>query len=1048
MGFVLLSGACSRRAADPLAEVWNLDGVPLSEELRPSYEAARRALAQPEPTGREIDELTAYLNLASRIDDPASRLAAGEELFARWRRDPGSYLWIHLAMNKRRYLHADFDYEAMAALPELADTSRGPGAFLTGLLKYRRGQHAEYYLAARHGVGAPTSLDSAILDLMIATIDFDRGDALTCVRFLLDALPRVRAAGGCRMEARYWRSIAVVLASDDRLDDALHAIAVSVAMWNKTGCAPQALDARGRLADILNSRHEKSGARLVVDAAVADARAGGYTWILSKLLTDASAMRSEAGDREGALKLDRECLNLSLAMNDSLNTPRGMANVADDLRYLDRLTECRALLDSARTWAEAYGDPRNLRKLPQYEIPYYLRIGDYGRARQLMAAASDEVSEGALAIDEAEHHLEMIKFALELGDADLAYRSLGRLQELQAVLYDKLPDSNRLAEFEMARAGLLARQGEYRAVAAALDRADTAIARNGGENMAWELDRNRGELALVRGDLETARRHFVRCLESAGGEPARTADSRLLLAVTDLESGDAENARKLLAPVADGEFGARFRTHLATLLYRAVADARAGLTAEALVRFNDLLNTCTPHTPPDLLARLHLERGRALVAADRPRDAEAAYLSAWSNLSAVGTGPVSPELRLPNRRIRSELVELAVGLCLDHPEVTGDDDVPLLTLAVAAAVQRHDPPPGALSSLRRPAGVSTQDAPWIIYRVGQDRSFRWFVRDGEVALAVLPGRAELAPRVARVLADIHRPQRPVDAIALASLGELLPSDLNSFWTGRRTLRISADGVLAAVPWALLPVPVDDLSGNPVSLLDLGPICEQPVLAGAAAHAGKPQHIGGRLLVYGNDFPLTDPLAGQSPPSLTYAEAEARDIASLWSPGQVDLRLGSGGGTLAAEDLEGFDVVHLAAHTQANGSATGDATLRLATPDGSTPITARRLAGLRLHAGLVYLSCCEAAVSGHESGGLQDLAGACLAAGADAVIASGQLIDDRSAGELAHRFYRAYLDGDSPAEALRRAQLDLRDADASWAHPYYWSTYRLLVAGGR
>ena len=50
------------------------------------------------------------------------------------------------------------------------------------------------------------------------------------------------------------------------------------------------------------------------------------------------------------------------------------------------------------------------------------------------------------------------------------------------------------------------------------------------------------------------------------------------------------------------------------------------------------------------------------------------------------------------------------------------------------------------------------------------------------------------------------------------------------------------------------------------------------------------------------------------------------------------------------------------------------------------------------------------------------------------------VDDEATTELMIRFYRHLLgDGLAPAEALRKAQLDLR-TQARWAAPYYWAGF--------
>ena len=75
----------------------------------------------------------------------------------------------------------------------------------------------------------------------------------------------------------------------------------------------------------------------------------------------------------------------------------------------------------------------------------------------------------------------------------------------------------------------------------------------------------------------------------------------------------------------------------------------------------------------------------------------------------------------------------------------------------------------------------------------------------------------------------------------------------------------------------------------------------------------------------------------------------------------------------------------------------------------------------------------------------DLARAFTEGGCRSVITSSLRIQDDAAKQLALRFYRELRTGLAPADALRSAQLSLRDdASAAWAHPYYWAHYHLLI----
>ena len=74
--------------------------------------------------------------------------------------------------------------------------------------------------------------------------------------------------------------------------------------------------------------------------------------------------------------------------------------------------------------------------------------------------------------------------------------------------------------------------------------------------------------------------------------------------------------------------------------------------------------------------------------------------------------------------------------------------------------------------------------------------------------------------------------------------------------------------------------------------------------------------------------------------------------------------------------------------------------------------------------------------------LAHFAGAFLDAGAKAVVAAGNTVDDEAAAALAEAFYRAWRDHPHAGAALREAMLAIRGHE-NWQHPYYWGHYRVI-----
>lgn len=133
-------------------------------------------------------------------------------------------------------------------------------------------------------------------------------------------------------------------------------------------------------------------------------------------------------------------------------------------------------------------------------------------------------------------------------------------------------------------------------------------------------------------------------------------------------------------------------------------------------------------------------------------------------------------------------------------------------------------------------------------------------------------------------------------------------------------------------------------------------------------------------------------------------------------------------------MEKATLVHLACHGRFHVELPGASGLRLA----DRWLTIKELNRLRLEAALVTLSGCETGRSRVESGDeLVGLANAMLSAGAQSLLVSLWMTDDRVTSALMTDFYRHLRMGSGPPEALRRAQ---RTALQSHAHPAFWAPF--------
>jgi len=1022
---VVLVGCADRTTNGPTGPD-DVSGVALPAALRRAVADARATLRVAPVVSPAAADLALYYDLRARIQRAADRTAAGDELYVRWRAEPTNFLWVDLAARFSLMLQRKADRDAMYASPALADSLSPVGRFVLGRRFYGRGDRGRFYRLANADLERLDPLQQVWLTLKLAMVESDCGDHLAAVERLLAWTDRARAAGGCGLEAELWNDLAECLRRADRLDGAVHAAALAHDLAAHVRLDYLALQSRLALAGILGDRRETAASLAVLEDCITTAVRLDLPFLQNMSLDRAASLLTDLGDWRRAMSYDLRSLDYAKAMRDSLNVPRILMSIANSCRQLGQLDSCLAYQQRARIWVDRFPSARNRSALPAMLAPYYCQIGDYVTADSLLRVAGELAPTASTAPLEADLQIDLIREAMDLDAPDLAYRALYRLRELEPMLRDE----QQAADYAIAAAGFLTRQGELPLALAMLERAAPGVAARGGEERRWRFERLRGELALLRGDpagAEAAFRDALRLAESIGHEDW-IADVRFHLGRVLLDNGRFDEAKRLFATAVDSTYGGRFRTELASRLFLGIACSRAGHASEALTEFSRAHALCARRSPGDLLVRLHVETGRAQTAAGFLAAAERSLLDAVALLRSRGGASWAADLPAFSSDLWRDAAESLIALYIDHPTLLAGREVGGVTLALA----------------REGCGRRGADRPGgIVYFVGRERSFAWTDaaggRERMGATWTLPSRRELAQLLAPVLADMEQPDRPVDEGAVRALSATLLAPLGDRWRPGEVLVIEPDDILCAVPWAALTLPDGDV------VLDHGPLVEAAPQA-APALARRDAIRPGELLAIGHDGGATDPADGASTRRLREAAAEAREIAALWPDGRAHLLVGPAASwdNLERTDLRRFAVIHIATHAVAWAGPTAAATLRLADESGGHPLTAPAIRKLDLAADLVVLSCCEAA-SRHGSG-LTDLAGAFLQAGCASVLASTVRVDDRAARQLARGFYAHWLAGQSKAAALQAALRDLRSAGDAWRHPYYWAFYRLIDRG--
>jgi CHAT domain-containing protein/Tfp pilus assembly protein PilF/predicted negative regulator of RcsB-dependent stress response len=253
-----------------------------------------------------------------------------------------------------------------------------------------------------------------------------------------------------------------------------------------------------------------------------------------------------------------------------------------------------------------------------------------------------------------------------------------------------------------------------------------------------------------------------------------------------------------------------------------------------------------------------------------------------------------------------------------------------------------------------------------------------------------------------------------------------PLENGGYLSGVRRLLIVPDSVLNYVPFAALPLGRQRFLGDEFTLT---------YLPAAAALARNSRTNGRKLLAM-----------APSDAHLPNATDEVRGIGQIFG---VDSRVIVGKQatkTLFKQIAGNYDYLHLATHGSLNRNAPSLSALELE-PDGQNDgrLEVYEIAGMKLHARLITLSACETGLgTGYftETPGGDEFVGltrAFLSAGGQNVLASLWAVNDQSSRDLMVHFYRHLL-ASSGAEALAKAQQELRRSDVRYKHPYYWAAF--------
>lgn len=391
--------------------------------------------------------------------------------------------------------------------------------------------------------------------------------------------------------------------------------------------------------------------------------------------------------------------------------------------------------------------------------------------------------------------------------------------------------------------------------------------------------------------------------------------------------------------------------------------------------------------------------------------------------------------------------------------------------------------------------VLTDDAALLVFSLGDKRSFLWLITKNTFTGSELPGRGEIEAQAKEVRELLMAPV-PVEGESFEARQKRLADIEEQYWTkatafsnmllgsvaqnlASARLLIVPDGELQYLPFNALPIP---FRNDRTPLLAEHEITFQPSASALAKLKHRSVQEADRGLaifadpVFGSDDQRFAATHKEATPSYlaqdTQMRQALRDVNSNWSNGNIPRLIASrseADGIVAviptadnltavdfeankqrvmAADLSRYRLIHFATHGVLDNKNPELSGLLLSRIDenGHPKDAFLRLDdiyNLKLNSDLVVLSACNSGLGKDVRGeGIVGLVHGFMYAGTSRVVASLWKVDDDATAELMVHFYKEMFNSkQSPAAALRRAQLAMWQ-QRRWHAPYYWAAFVL------
>jgi CHAT domain-containing protein len=604
-----------------------------------------------------------------------------------------------------------------------------------------------------------------------------------------------------------------------------------------------------------------------------------------------------------------------------------------------------------------------------------------------------------------------------------------------------------------------------------------------------------GQVYLNRNDPEAARRYFLESLELNKKVKDKLSEAETIYRLSQL--ADRENKKTEALALIKNSVGIT-ESFYTDILNSKLKTAYLSNVFERYEHYIQLLMKLHAQTPEANFAiealqaseksraRLMLEN-IALAEADFTKDADPQTVRREKEIRILLNNKADKLTDLlSNQTGKAEIDKISLEIGELENELEN----------IKAKLKQESP---AYSAIRNPApfdvadfqrNVLDADSLLLEFSFGNEESYLWLVGKTEVSAHILPPRAEIETHIETLRSLLGdravKPDETIEAYQKRAaeaatkyrteakeLSRKLFGQIAQKFENKRLI-IVADGALHYFPVAALPLP-NSVADEPI-LLTNETIYEPSAqtLAVISRNGKTAPRATKDLLVFSDPVFSSDDARFSSngdssgKPVAEAAQSEQfRVVESLnnlqrlpASKQESETIIGIVGGA-RSENYSGF-------------SATRENLLNLKTADyrilhfathGLTDETRPELSGvalsgfdekgqklnqlfriqdiyaLELNAELVVLSACATGTGKHVKGeGLMSLNNAFLQSGAKTVVASLWKVEDAATLELMKHFYEAMAnDNQTPAQALRRAQLKLRE-NPKFSSPFFWAAF--------